>query len=253
MNNTDDTGRKISMLFLTHNKADLTTRCFKSLDYTLERDDVLEWIIIDNASTDQYFLRWLSELSLEHKKIKLYGSKENLGVAGGRNRLMRLAQGDTFLSLDSDVLDKSRKFIPALATMLDQPGIGIVGLHGAFLLPNWKWVDSQSTKYSGYVEAVTGYCQMFNRSIYDDGCEYDEFYNPYWIEDTDFCFQIRYHFKLKPYVLGMGDSGLIHKWGQTNSGGDRERRKRWNYFVKKWQPVYDDMEKITKLQANSYA
>jgi glycosyltransferase involved in cell wall biosynthesis len=235
--------KSISVLFLTLNRLTKLQECFASLEWMHSCPDVLEWLILDNNSTEPGLRDWLSTYAYKHRKVKLFLSDTNKGVAGGRDFLLSQSSGTTILSLDSDVIDKRHSFMDCLYTMSEQPEIGIVGLHGAFIPPDWGWIHSTKSTYTGFCDAVTGYCQMFDRRVYELGCKFDQHYNPYWLEDTDFCMQIRYKLGLYAFVLGAGINGLIHEWGNTNAGAAMRRTVLWEYFKTKWQVIHDSTPK----------
>lgn len=240
----DESNLKISCLFLTKNRKATVERCMRSLEYLLRRDDILEWIILDNASTDDT-AAWLYARYSTQPKVNVFLTKENTGVAGGRHFLMQQAQGTHFLILDSDVLDNKHLFLPVLIAGLETPDTGIVGLHGTNINAEWSWINSFKT--AGFADGVSGFCQLFSRDVFDAGCELDQFYNPYWLEDTDFCLQIRHKLKLRSLIVNPGRDLLVHKWGKTCAGPDSHRKIRWEYFVKKWHDIHEGIKLIDTL------
>jgi GT2 family glycosyltransferase len=126
----------ISMLFLTLDRPTKVHKCFHSLRYLLHNKDVKEWLILDNNS-QQATRSYLEKFAKRSPKVKYYQSDTNLGVAGGRDYLMNRAQGDHFLVLDSDVIDKEKQFLPDLKRAMARPNTGIVGLHGANVNQDW--------------------------------------------------------------------------------------------------------------------
>src|SRR5271170_4820690 len=99
---------KISVLFLTLNKPHIVQQCFNSLKYMHADKDILEWLILDNNSSDINLKHYLKNEFSDNRKVKVFFSDENLGVAGGRDFLMQKAQGQIFLILDSDVFAERR-------------------------------------------------------------------------------------------------------------------------------------------------
>jgi GT2 family glycosyltransferase len=230
--------RHISVLFLTKDKLKTIQRCFHSLEYMHNNQDILEWLILDNDSKNPEVKDWLKSNFKNKPKVKLFFADHNLGVAGGRNLLMHKAQGDTFLILDSDVRDDRKAFLPEMLKYLDKPEIGIVGLHASILRKDWTWTESLPITYTGFCDSVAGFCQLFKRSILEQGCRIDLNYNPYWLEDADFCMQVRHLTKLRPYSIGMYGRGLYHRWSRTCAGTDIDSQKRWQYFKNKWYDIW---------------
>ncbi len=224
---------QISVLFLTKNRSKVVRKCLTSLEYLLIDKRIKEWIILDNASEDN-LPKWLKRRYIRNPKVKLYFSDTNLGVAGGRDKLTSVAQGDMFWILDSDVEDCNQSILNHLLPVLKTPDIGIVGLHGVNVMEDWTWVKGTL----GYADGVSGYCQLFSRNLYDSGCRLDHAYNPYWLEDTDFCMQAKYKLGLHSYVHSIPPNVIQHKWGKTCAGGKEEQEKRWKYFVSKWENIH---------------
>lgn len=236
---------KVSILITTYNRLPKVIKCLTSLEYTLARPDVLEWIIVDNNSSDGTKELLISKYN--NKNIKLISSNYNLGVAGARSLQAKLAQGNLLLFLDSDVVDTHQIFIDKLKVKLQQSSdVGVIGIAGAKL-------DINSIKQvieiynEGYVDSVTGYCSMFDRTIFEQGCDFDQFFNPYWIEDADICMQAKYKLNKLSYIIGQKYSGLVHNWGCSGAITPYHWIVKWNYFLTKWQSVLGDVPTIDQL------
>lgn len=220
----------VSLVMLTCNNLAKVRRCVFSWLAAAKDEFLTEWLILDNASTDGT-ASWLKEFAPRNSKIRVTYSPKNLGCAGGRDWLFQQATGDLILSLDSDVLLTSRRAVSLLAAELENPQIGIVGDHGGYVNPDWSWTVEASRRYQGEIPIVTGYCQMFRRSALEH-VRLDLRYNPYWLEDSDFCFQLRTKLGQVGYLRHCG---VRHEWNGTNSGGLPEQAAKWAYFREKWQ------------------
>jgi GT2 family glycosyltransferase len=227
---TSDSPPTVSILMLTCNNAAKAQQCVFSWLAAAKDEFVIEWLILDNASTDDTPV-WLKEFSQRSNKIRTIYSKTNLGCAGGRDVLFKQATGDLLLSLDSDVLLMNRHAVSALADALKDPRIGVVGDHGGGVRPDWTWTNEVPKSFEGEVPLVSGYCQMFRRSALEH-VSLDLAYNPYWLEDSDFCFQLRH--KLGQVGL-VRHVGMRHAWSGTNNGGRPDQLRKWAYFKNKWQ------------------
>lgn len=225
----------VSIVMLTCNNMAKVQRCLPTWLPLLRDHIVEEWLILDNGSVDGTRM-WLEHFSRKHPKIKVSGARDNLGCAGGRAELFQRAKGDLILSMDSDVRRVSRKAIRTLAELLDNPRIGIVGDRGGGVRADWTWTSEASTRYVGEIPLVCGYCQMFRRSALDH-VALDMFYNPYWLEDSDFCLQFRDKLGQVGFVQPCG---IQHVWSGTNSGGRPEQETRWEYFCAKWRKRFGD-------------
>ena len=222
----------ISILMLTFNRQPLVQRCFQSLAYTLRREDVLEWLVLDNASGDDT-PGYLRSFMGRQPKVGCHFSRWNRGVAGGRDYLLQRARGDYVVLLDSDVVITDRRFPQNLVQALGRPGVGLVGVAGHFVPPGWKWPFRVAPDdYQGPCDLVPGFCQAFRRSLAAT-CRLDLAFNPYWLEDTDFCFQAaaRGH---TIWTLPRATCGVQHEWGKSGAASSDFSAK-YEYFAAKWR------------------
>ena len=221
----------ISLLMLTQNRKGMVMRCIRSLLPLLDRDDV-EWIILDQASVDGTAI-WLNRLpaasSCHNLEIILHGN--NLGVAGGRARLLKEARGDVLVFLDSDVVAEADDWLDRLIAPLKSPVTGLCGPGGHWVTMangKWQWFAPVKRGYVGSCDVISGYCQAFQRDAIQ-GFEMDMAYNPYWIEDSDQCLWLRAH----GYdIICTGNIGLRHIY--AGSGDDGSGRQKFDYFARKW-------------------
>ncbi|MBZ0310600.1 MAG: glycosyltransferase [Anaerolineae bacterium] len=220
----------ISLLFLTYNRRGIAARCFCSLAPTLHRSDV-EWVILDNASTDGT-ADWLLKMAGRYSNIHLELSAKNHGVAGGRKRLLELAQGDNLVFLDSDIEARNSNWLDTLLAPLSNPAIGITGAAGHRLNERWQPIRV-APDYNGKVDVLSGYCQAFRRDVLDRGVVIDTSFNHGGAEDDDFCLQIA--------------SKGLEVWQVTNIGIHHIFSGTWNTALypqmrarlkAKWSAVY---------------
>jgi GT2 family glycosyltransferase len=222
----------ISFLILTYNRCALVQRCFESLARTLQRNDVVEWLVLDNASSDDT-PGYLREFMRDRPKVSCLWSARNRGVAGGRDYLLRRAHGDVLVLLDSDTEITGAEFPGNLVDALRRPGVGVVGVGAHFVPAGWKWPFTVAAgDYEGPCDLVPGFCQAFRRGL-ADSCRMDLAFNPYWLEDTDFCFQAAsrgYTIWSLPRVA----CGVRHEWGKSGPSHSDFAWK-YKYFVEKWR------------------
>lgn len=225
----------VSILMLTCNNVAKAQKCLASWLPVIKDDYIREWLVLDNASSDGT-ATWLRSFAAHSAKIRVIYSRQNLGCAGGRAVLFKQAQGDLLLSLDSDVQLFNRQAVRTLAAELDNPRIGIVGDHGGGVRADWTWTSEAPAGYEGEIPVISGYCQMFRRSALQHAA-LDMFYNPYWLEDSDFCFQLREKLGQVGFVRRCG---VRHVWSGTNNGGTLAQQHKWEYFRQKWQDKLGD-------------
>lgn len=217
--------RRISILLLTYNRLGMVARCLRSLAPTL-RSELVEWIILDNASTDGT-AEWVLKLA-RRDNVRVELSAQNLGVSGGRERLLELAEGDVLVFLDSDVEARDKQWLQKLTMPLVDRTIGVTGQGGHMIPPSWdRYIPHPR---AGDVDCVSGYAQAFRRDLLDNGVVMDTAFGRYWHEDTDWCLQA----KAKGYrVHCTGDIGLAHIY--AGSGDDGTQKRKQAYLAQKWK------------------
>lgn len=92
---------KISVLTATYNRANLLSKLYESILQNLDNDIDVEWLIMDDGSTDETKVqvdKFLKENNLEIK----YFFQENQGKMQAINNLIEKAQGDLIIECDSD-------------------------------------------------------------------------------------------------------------------------------------------------------
>lgn len=92
---------KISILTATYNRANLLSKLYESILNNLNEDIDVEWLIMDDGSTDETKLA--VDKFIEEKKIEIkYFFQENQGKMQAINNLVESAQGDLIIECDSD-------------------------------------------------------------------------------------------------------------------------------------------------------
>lgn len=238
----------ITIAFLTHNRRGVVSRCFRSLLPTLlERDDV-DWLILDNGSTDGT-AEWLLKLAKRYPRVRVILSAVNLGVGGGRQRLFDEATGDVIVSLDSDVEAVRADWLEQLTAPLADPSVGVVGCAGHFVMPGWSHYVPGTA--AGVVDVVAGYCQTFRRAIAAD-FTFDPVFYPYFHEDSDFCLWVR----SQGYsILHTGNIGLRHVYSNSANASTEDGHRKQRYLASKWQGkhlvLHERQEQLARLRKNA--
>jgi GT2 family glycosyltransferase len=133
---------KVAVVILNYNGKELAERCVRSvLASTYPRTEV---ILVDNASTDDS-VAYLHGLFPD---VLILECRENLGIAGGRNRGFREAVrrgNDYVVSLDNDAYVDVRFVAELVAAVGSDPRIGVAG-------PKSFWDDG-----SGRIQSVGGH------------------------------------------------------------------------------------------------
>jgi len=198
---------EISILIATHNRLDLTRRCFASLEASLKDGPIYEVIVVDDCSTDGT-AQFLDSLVGPYRILH---NSERGSFALNGNRAAAIAEGEILCFLNNDTILKGawwKPMLDALERFEDAGCIGNVQLletgrydHFGICFPPWLTPlhYGQNLKKAPHFEsaysrwgAVTGACLMIQRERffevsglngdYINGCE-----------DVDLC--IRLHQK----------------------------------------------------------
>ena len=90
---------KISVLTPTYNRANLLERLYKSLVKNLKYDIEIEWLIMNDGSTDE--TKNIIKRFIEENKIEIkYFEQENQGKMVSINKLVEKATGDLIIDCD---------------------------------------------------------------------------------------------------------------------------------------------------------
>jgi len=92
---------KISILTATYNRANLLSKLYESIVDNLNNDIDVEWLIMDDGSTDG--TRNQINKFIEENKVPIkYFFQQNQGKMQAINNIIELAQGDLIIECDSD-------------------------------------------------------------------------------------------------------------------------------------------------------
>ena len=133
--------------------------------------------------------------------------------------------------LDSDTVITDPRFLDKLLEALHRPGVAVVGTSAHFVPSGWRWPFTMAADdYEGPCDLVPGFCQAFWRTLLNSGrCRIDLTFNPYWLEDTDFCFQAALLGRTI-WSLPRTSSGVWHEWGKSGAASS-DFAERYRYFV----------------------
>jgi GT2 family glycosyltransferase len=215
---------RYDLLILTHNRLDDVRRCFESLMSTLEREYV-HCVVLDNASTDgttDYVSRLPGVCSLLYDK--------NLGVAGGRARLIQESTAGKIVFLDSDTVIVDNNWLDVLDAALEPENVGLVGPGGSFMREDWS--NFIAARPDAECDVIAGFCQMFKSEVLKVGVAFDLSYGKFWTEDSDFCMQIRE----AGYDIWCTPCGVMHEPGHSgDAANEAQLQRNLALFRSKWQ------------------
>lgn len=92
---------KISVLTATYNRANLLSKLYESIVNNLKENIEVEWLIMDDGSTDET-KNVINKYAGENKLQIKYFSQENQGKMQAINNLIEYAKGDLIIECDSD-------------------------------------------------------------------------------------------------------------------------------------------------------
>lgn len=212
-----------------NNVASFETMLRSYVAFTPAESDV-ETIVVVNGSTDASAARASEILSEGGYRFKILQTGTNVGIAGGFNEGMRVAEGTYTCVLQDDVLFTQRNWHRELAGILDaHPRIGqIGGFRGSLYFRKQRTspTDSPCFDVGGpingpcswerlkdevvRVDAVNCMCAMHRRQL----GFYDERYLPNGLEDIVFSFSLRE----AGYEVWVTDVGIHHGLDSATRG-----------------------------------
>lgn len=219
---------KFSIITPVWNRSDLTARFLAHHQEIYSGCPEIEWIIIDNGSTDEtseimYVWQLVMSGQLEHIRLE-----ENTGFGPANNRGAEIATGDVLVFLSNDVQIKGDYLSLIYDTVQHCPN----ALYGAEIFSHdtgWN-----TFKQSGIIPYVAGWCVIADARFWKKIGPWDERYIPCDYEDLD----LSYHVQQLNYPIYELDLPLKHDSGksaQALTGGrlpftlkNRER------FLEKW-------------------
>ena len=263
-------------VILNWNNLELTQETLRSLfaqDYSH-----LRAVLIDNASRNQE--ETLVVIHREFPQVELWGSRRNLGFAGGCNLGMQIALGmgaERVLLLNNDVLlepgavrllvqaleaDERAGAVSPLVLYASQPDrVWFAGgkvRQGGRVLPEHLWLDEtpgQVPDVASYeTEWLAGTCVLVRRSAVERAGMLDPAYFLYW-EDVDWCYRLR----AEGYLLLVAPRAVIRHRVNATTGSlpslgsvyywERNRLR----FIKKWGTRRSRLSAFVKITWRSLA
>ena len=226
---------KISIVFLTYNRLEITKDCLESYLAALDKEIILELLILDNNS-DLETKEYLRNFENKHKKIRIIFNKNNDGVCLGRIKLFYETKGDIICSLDSDAKLLNPSFFDYIYSILYDERYGIIGTSGAYI-NSWNFGDQDDINNDDeneyYCHHISGCCQIFRKDLFNFGFGLDKNYGFFWCEDTDLSLQSLYLNKINYRINGK--NFIKHQWGGSGKDYHDLFIKNWEYLKNKWK------------------
>jgi glycosyltransferase involved in cell wall biosynthesis len=176
--------KKISIITPVWNRSDLTNRWLFQNWSMYAQHTGIEWIIIDNGSTDD------TEDILRHYKnvmgnaLKIISLEENTGFGPANNRGAEIAKGDILAFVSNDVQILGDYILPIeVAYRYDQGKV----LFGPEI---WEINTGWNTFDLGTIPYVVGWCVIVKAALWGVLCKWDERFIPCDYEDIDLSYQV---------------------------------------------------------------
>lgn len=239
-------GTLTSLIVVAHDALDQTRRCLEALRASAERDHPVEYLFIDNGSSDG-----TAEYLAQQDDVELIRNDTNLGAPRARNQGLARARGEHLVFMDNDVL-----VTPGwLGRMLYHSAVD--GQSGCVGCVCDRAGQEQQVPYDGdsspatlrafadrrasefprqhrYQGLMSSFLLMTRRAVIDAIGGFDESFTPWGFEDDDFTLRVqlagfRNRVALDVFVRHEAYAGAAKS---TTHTGLLERN--WKRFANKW-------------------
>ena len=212
---------KISVVTLTRNRLLYLRRLYQSLARNTTNIQDIEWIVVDNGSTDGT-REWLTDLQLP-SFLKFIVNPDNSRNMIARNDGIEIAHGEYIAQIDDDAFVLKDWDIRMLKYIDEDKNILAVGQEGNYCRPDWSNYFRPGLKPGVGQECdfLTGYCWMWKNQpslLYDENFLYIH-------EETDLQFQMKLKYSYKfvrcePVAIHTSQKiwtpGFTKKWDERN-------------------------------------
>jgi len=175
--------KKISIITPVWNMANLTAQFLFSNEIHYSKDPHIQWIIVDNGSTDatEGLLKYWEDIMGVGDRLIILKNETNRGFSVACNQGAERAEGDIFLFLNNDVVIKGDYVTPLEKALADNPN-SLVGPQLANFDTGWNVFGDKLISY------LIGWCLAIPKPNFEALGGFDEQFSPAYYEDVDLCY-----------------------------------------------------------------
>jgi GT2 family glycosyltransferase len=175
---------KISIITPVWNQSHLTDRWLFQNWSLYAGHTGIEWIIIDNGSTDNTHHVLSGWKAVMKDALKIYSLEENIGFGPGNNRGAEIATGDILAFISNDVQVMGDYITPIEILYSYNQGEVLFGPEIWDNNTGWNTFDLGTIPY------VAGWCVIVRAALWGVMCKWDERFVPCDYEDIDLSYQV---------------------------------------------------------------
>ena len=174
---------KISVITPVWNRSDLTSNFIAQNWINYSYNSEIEWIFIDNGSTDRTnsLLKIECQSDTMKGRLRMIANQENLGFSKANNQAAEIANGEILVFINNDVIIKGEYLEPIRIALTDHPK-ALTGAHMLDFNTGWNVFGSQLIPY------LAGWCLAMRAETFQALGGFDERYTPADYEDMDLCY-----------------------------------------------------------------
>jgi GT2 family glycosyltransferase len=191
----------ISIVTPVWNQSNLTAQYLYGQNIHYPYDKGVEWIIIDNGSTDGTggILEYWKDII--GPRLKVIKNDNNLGFAKACNQGAERAKGENLLFLNNDIIIQG-DYITAIERAIADNPRSLVGAQLITTNTGWNVFDGKPIPY------LVGWCLAMPAHIFQVLGGFDERYMPAYYEDIDLCYNAsKQGYGLQPIRLPLQHLG----------------------------------------------
>lgn len=222
---------KLSIITPVHNQAGHTFRYLSSHWAYMSAHSHIEWIIVDNGSTDTTASYLEQYKQLLNSRLKIITNPANLGFGEANNQAVEAAKGDYLLFLNNDIQIMG-DYTPTIIKALDNDPSKLYG-------PELLTYDTGWNKFGDIlIEYIAAWCLAMSKDVFLALGGFDPIYSPAYYEDMDLC----YAAQKAGFALKKIDVGIFHISGQTGMHLPKQNEltlRNKARFAKKWRLAHE--------------